>query len=259
MAIRTKSSKKKSSKEGSVSKRKRTGGTGLNDFFIGVFGLCFLLSVSLNFLHDSETIPHDHNAAVKSAIDEFKTDKTTKTGPKLDRHGDSSNSGRRLAELNCEKWGGPEKAAAQELVYWEDIPSDETFVSPFCQKGKERFMTFEPDGGGWSESDLTSLFEPIFFCSSLTIFNCLPDNIRMAMESVFGLAYAMCRTLVMPPQKKMYLLGNGGKKQRKYDIFATHDNFPASVAHDVLCIAYVATSLLLTSFQLKKWQGSTRD
>mmetsp|Transcript_36468 Transcript_36468/g.88342 ORF Transcript_36468/g.88342 Transcript_36468/m.88342 type:complete len:562 (-) Transcript_36468:4894-6579(-) len=197
------SSNTKSAKDDSVSKRHRTGGTGLNDFFIGVFGLCFLLSVSLNFLHDSEAIPHDHNTAVKRAIEDFKQDMKSKGGPTLDsqknRPGEDSNTGRRLAELNCEKWGGPEMEAAQEMVYWEDIPSDETFVSPFCQQGKERFMTFEPDGGGW-------------------------NNIRMAMESVIGLAYAMCRTLVMAPQKRMYLLGKGGKNQRNH--FSFVDFFP---------------------------------
>ena len=47
---------------------------------------------------------------------------------------------------------------------------------------------------------------------------CNQDNIRMAMESTIGLAYAMCRTLVMPPEKRMYLLGQGGKTQKQYVI-----------------------------------------
>jgi GDP-fucose protein O-fucosyltransferase len=42
-------------------------------------------------------------------------------------------------------------------------------------------MTFEPDGGGW-------------------------NNIRMAMETVVGLAIATGRTLVLPPEQRMYLL-----------------------------------------------------
>eukprot|EP00980_Cylindrotheca_fusiformis_P020765 scaffold7755_cov104-Cylindrotheca_fusiformis.AAC.10 len=76
------------------------------------------------------------------------------------------------------------------MVYWEDIPSDENFISPFYRPGETKYLTFEPDGGGW-------------------------NNIRMAMESVIGLAIAMGRTLVMPPQKKMYLLAKGDHKQRK--------------------------------------------
>lgn len=156
------SSRFKQPKDGSVSRRHRPGGTGLNDFFIGVFGLCFLLSVSLNFLHDSEAMPNEHSTAVKSAIEDFKQDKV---GPTLDnqkkRAVGNYSSGSRLAKLNCEKWGGPEPVAAQEMVYWEDIPSDETFVSPFCHRGKEKFMTFEPDGGGWSESEKDGVFNPI--------------------------------------------------------------------------------------------------
>jgi hypothetical protein len=45
-------------------------------------------------------------------------------------------------------------------------------------------MTFEPDGGGW-------------------------NNIRMAMETVVGLAVATGRTLVLPPEQRMYLLRRG--------------------------------------------------
>ena len=61
----------------------------------------------------------------------------------------------------------------------------------------------------------------------------------MAMESTIGLAYAMCRTLVMPPQKRMYLLGKGGKNQRKYDIVAAHDNSTFSVAHHIFRVVVV--------------------
>ena len=34
------------------------------------------------------------------------------------------------------------------------------------------------------------------------------NNIRMAMETVLVMAHAMGRTLVLPPQQKMYLLHN---------------------------------------------------
>lgn len=46
------------------------------------------------------------------------------------------------------------------MVYWEDIPSDEKYLSPFHPKPTnssstdlriEQFLTFEPDGGGWSK------------------------------------------------------------------------------------------------------------
>jgi len=66
--------------------------------------------------------------------------------------------------------------------------------------------TFEPDGGGW-------------------------NNIRMAMESTIGLSIAMGRTLVMPPQKKMYLLGKNNKGQQHH--FSFVDFFPiAEIVED---------------------------
>jgi hypothetical protein len=65
--------------------------------------------------------------------------------------------------LNCERYGGPSEADAQEMVYWKDIPSDSHYISPFHpnnrnRKAKEnrqqdaqrKYMTFEPDGGGWN-------------------------------------------------------------------------------------------------------------
>lgn len=58
----------------------------------------------------------------------------------------------RLAHLSCAAYGGPEDEFAQEMVYWQNISSDERFVSPFTPpKGQPRkYMTFEPDGGGWN-------------------------------------------------------------------------------------------------------------
>ena len=54
-----------------------------------------------------------------------------------------------LATLSCEAHGGPDTEAAQEMVYWHDIPSDSKYQSPlFRQDGVERYLTFEPDGGG---------------------------------------------------------------------------------------------------------------
>jgi hypothetical protein len=60
-------------------------------------------------------------------------------------------------------------------------------------------MTFEPDGAGF-------------------------NNNRMAMESTIGLSIPMGRTLVMPPQKRMYNLGKGDNEQQKHFSFA--DFFP---------------------------------
>lgn len=56
-----------------------------------------------------------------------------------------------LAGLNCDAFGGPSREEAQEMVYWSDIPSDSRYVSPFHEKRGQhrRYLTFEPDGGGW--------------------------------------------------------------------------------------------------------------
>lgn len=99
----------------------------------------------------------------------------------------------RIAGLNCDKYGGPSVEEAQEMVYWEDIPSDAEWISPFHSKNRNdalpQYLTFEPDQGGW-------------------------NNIRMAMETVLAMAFAMGRTLVLPPHQEMYLLTKKDSGQR---------------------------------------------
>ena len=59
----------------------------------------------------------------------------------------------RISGLNCDKYSGPSVQAAQEMVYWEDIPSDSEWISPFHSKhrnGPPQYLTFEPDLGGWN-------------------------------------------------------------------------------------------------------------
>lgn len=69
-----------------------------------------------------------------------------------------------IASLSCAKHGGPPDEAAQEMVYWSDIPSDSLYVSPLRQKrgSRRQYMTFEPDGGGWNVS--TSKLLPCMGC-----------------------------------------------------------------------------------------------
>jgi hypothetical protein len=75
-----------------------------------------------------------------------------------------------------------------------------SYVSPFHNmhdtetKHITQYMTFEPDHGGW-------------------------NNIRMAMETVLVMAVAMGRTLVLPPEKEMYRLGEKHNDQRKHFSF----------------------------------------
>lgn len=56
-----------------------------------------------------------------------------------------------IAGLNCDPHGGPSREYAAEMVYWQDIPTDAQYVSPFKHVGPEpKYLTFEPDEGGWN-------------------------------------------------------------------------------------------------------------
>lgn len=61
----------------------------------------------------------------------------------------SGSSRHQLAGLQCDKYGGPSQEAAQEMVYWEDIPADNKHVSPFQKTDQVQYLSFEPDAGGW--------------------------------------------------------------------------------------------------------------
>jgi hypothetical protein len=99
-----------------------------------------------------------------------------------------------IAGLDCTAHGGPtDPNASRELVYWKDLPLDSQYTSPFRDPNVRRYLTFEPDGGGF-------------------------NNIRMSMETVLGMAVATGRVLVLPPSQKMYLLGK--------DSFSFADFFP---------------------------------
>ena len=183
--------------EATIARRKK-GGTGLNDVFIVIFGLGFLMSASMNVLHSFEKIPPaQHDAVIASAMEEFKKKRPTKEEQQHqhDNNGEENNAeainiaqhpddhvherpqrGHRdeldfldhggnhpaeihhgdpvLSQLSCEAFGGPPDEHAQEMVYWADIPSDQTYMSPFHNGNQHeddrKFMTLEPDGGGWN-------------------------------------------------------------------------------------------------------------
>jgi hypothetical protein len=61
-----------------------------------------------------------------------------------------------LAGLSCDKFGGPSKDIAAEMVYWEDIQEDSKYVSPF-KRSTPQYMTFEPDAGGKQNLDYQRL------------------------------------------------------------------------------------------------------
>jgi len=102
--------------------------------------------------------------------------------------------------LSCEEdYGGPsDEVATREMVYWYDIPADAVFTSPYgedddkeeTEKKKEQYLLFELLDGGWS-------------------------NQRMSMETVFSLAHAMGRTLVLPPNSWFYIMSDPGGRMKK--------------------------------------------
>ena len=65
-----------------------------------------------------------------------------------------------VAHLNCADHGGPtDPHIIDEMVFWSDIPSDASYLSPmhplndpYTPDDTERYLTFEPDHGGWSKS-----------------------------------------------------------------------------------------------------------
>ena len=86
-----------------------------------------------------------------------------------------------------------------DLAYWNDPQGDldVDFVSPFASSdtSEKRYITFEPDRGGW-------------------------NNIRMALEIVLVFSAATGRTLVLPPHTPFYRLTDVSGKGAKHHGFA---------------------------------------
>ena len=183
--------------------RKKGAGTGLNDLFLAVFGVGFVLSLSMNVMHMTGNFDNDgrdvlgnggdriskvhHGSALHKAMSDFKNlkqQRRTQKGdlakealrkatvqdtnhhppdvgeehnthdlpPEMGMH--ENHDVMELATLDCKKFGGPSMEEAQEMVYWQEIPSDSLYVSPFYKTGQQqadhtKYLTFEPDGGGW--------------------------------------------------------------------------------------------------------------
>ncbi len=75
-------------------------------------------------------------------------------------------------------------ADVDQLAYWNEPQGtqDIEFKSPFAKPTeKTKYITFEPDRGGW-------------------------NNIRMNLEFIFIFAAATGRTIVLPPDVPLYLM-----------------------------------------------------
>ena len=128
----------------------------------------------------------------------------------------------KVAGLSCAKHGGPSDELAAEMVYWKDIPEDASYVSPFREYGPaKKYLTFEPDEGGF-------------------------NNIRMAMETAVAMAHAMGRTLVMPPEQRMYLLGKKDKHSK--NTLSFHDFYH----FDSVAVEHAGVEVISTEEFLKR-------
>lgn len=96
-------------------------------------------------------------------------------------------------------------ADVDRLVYWNEPQGqqDIDFKSPFLKssslENKPKYITFEPDRGGW-------------------------NNIRMNLEFIFIFAAATGRTIVLPPASPLYLMNKDKKEKHKGfgDFFPLH-------------------------------------
>jgi hypothetical protein len=143
----------------------------VNLLMIGL-GFCCLLSVAMNLLHHDTFVHHSPDTAIARAMAEFK--KHRKKRKRITQEdileeqliqnqvreegeqqiqddlvvvnvNDIRNKPGSLSGLTCNDYGGPPDT--DYMVYWRNVPADETFVSPFRSKGRRQYLTFEPDGG----------------------------------------------------------------------------------------------------------------
>ena len=182
----------------------RNKGISLAEYFFAIMSLFSVVTFFLNAtgaggVHDNISSSSSVSGSVTTAAvglhASLSTSKTSFESMVADTTSIPSDPNYSLAGLSCDAFGGPSPANSREMVYWEDIPSDNKHASPYRKLGVGQYLTFEPDKGGF-------------------------NNIRMAMETVLALAFAMGRTLVLPPEQPMYLLSKkqndvkGGKQQR---------------------------------------------
>jgi hypothetical protein len=99
------------------------------------------------------------------------------------------------------------KETESEVIYWKRVPGDISYESPITPhhaNHHDAYLTFEYDQGGW-------------------------NNVRMSLECIIVAAHAMGRTLVIPPQQHLYLLGakhqDKGVDEKAHDEMGFEDFF----------------------------------
>jgi GDP-fucose protein O-fucosyltransferase len=169
----------------------------------------------------------------------------------------------RTATLTC---SGLSSEQSNEMVYWQDIPSDHAFQSPFFVQQQNRPANDEEEdtkddaaaAHGRRQSYLTFVMDEGGY-----------NNIRMAYETVLALSHAMGRTLVLPPNQEMYLLNDGGgrpgqggqqqqqQQQQQRKDFGFQDFFPIErIAAQIQGMSIISTEEFLVR---EAMNGTLRD
>jgi GDP-fucose protein O-fucosyltransferase len=176
-----------------------------------------------------------------------------RTRKQPERLASAAAAAQRTATLTCP---GLSSEQSNEMVYWQDIPSDHAFQSPFFVQRPANdeedttkddvaaharrhpyYLTFVMDEGGY-------------------------NNIRMAYETVLAMSHAMGRTLVLPPNQEMYLLNDGGgrqeeQQQQQRKDFGFQDFFPIErIAAQIQGMSIISTEEFLVREALN---GTLRD
>jgi hypothetical protein len=105
--------------------------------------------------------------------------------------------------LNCDAHGGPSNELAQEMVYWQDIPSDYDFRSPFLFS--KNSITTPPTTTNGPIMNHTTTSSSTTTTRYLTVEpdNAGFNNYRMSLEVNILLAAVTGRVLVIPPARKV--------------------------------------------------------
>lgn len=91
-----------------------------------------------------------------------------------------------------------------------------------CSNHHDKYLSFEYDNGGW-------------------------NNVRMSLECLLVVAHAMGRTLVIPPQQHLYLLGQSHKDKHDntaHDEMGFEDFFDMDLLKSQLGMKQTITNLL---------------
>lgn len=97
-------------------------------------------------LFSSPTAVQSKAASTKESNSNELSEKTVAEGTISDHKIiNPSDSVHPVAHLSCEDHGGPsDPKIIDEMVFWSDIPTDASYVSPMYEEGNEKYLTFEP-------------------------------------------------------------------------------------------------------------------